>query len=60
MPRTADTLASTQLSLFEGGQADIVLTPPMRQQLATAMEALLLEIAEVLATPEVGNDEDHH
>ena len=51
--------ASIQPDLFE--QEDPLVLPALSQkeQLATLVEALLLEIAAALASGEVGDDEDH-
>jgi hypothetical protein len=48
-----------QPSLFEEEGQRIELTPAHRAQLATLVEALLLEIAAVLATGEAGDDQDN-
>jgi hypothetical protein len=55
----ADTFVRKQPGLFEQGEPDIVLAPTMRQQVAILIEALLLEIAEALASQEASNDQDH-
>jgi hypothetical protein len=59
MPRKTETRESIQLGLFEQQQPDVELPPTRRQQLAALIEALMIEIAAVLTTMEVGNDQDH-
>lgn len=59
MPRSLEVLGNPQPGLFEQGQPNITLAPAQSQQLASLIEALLLEIAAALATREVGDDEDH-
>ena len=51
--------ASIQPDLFEQDEPRVVLAPSQKEQLATLVEALLLEIAAALATGEVGDDQDH-
>ena len=51
--------ASIQADLFEQDEPRVLLALPQKQQLATLVEALLLEIAAALASGEVGDDEDH-
>ena len=41
------------------GRAYGVLAPAQKAQLATLVEALLIEIATALANGEVGDDQDH-
>jgi hypothetical protein len=59
MPRSVKARESLQPGLFEQGQPDVVLSPTRTQQLATMIEALLLEIAAALAIREVGDDQDY-
>ena len=59
MPRKTETRESIQLGLFEQEQPDVELSPTRRQQLAALIEALMIEIAAVLAMREVGDDQDH-
>ena len=59
MPRSIEALGNPQPSLFEQGQPDITLGPAQSQQLASLIEALLLEIAVALATREAGDEQDH-
>ena len=59
MPRKTKTRESIQLGLFEQEQPDVELSPTRRQQLAALIEALMIEIAAVLTTMEVGDDQDH-
>lgn len=59
MPRSIEALGNLQSGLFEQGQPDITLALAQRQQLASLIEALLVEIAVALATREVGDDKDH-
>ena len=51
--------ASIQPDLFEQDEPRIVLALSQTEQLATLVEALLLEIAAALANEEVGDDQDH-
>ena len=59
MPRKIETPQSRQPGLFEQGQPDADLSPTTKQQLATLIEAMMIEIAAALATGEVGDDQDH-
>ncbi len=51
--------ASIQPDLFEQNERRVLPVLPQKEQLATLVEALLLEIAAALASGEVGDDEDH-
>jgi hypothetical protein len=59
MPRNTELHESMQRGLFEQGQPDVELPPIRRQELATLVEALLIEIAAALANGEVCDDQDH-
>ena len=59
MTRKIGNPENLQPSLFDQNQPDIMLAPALRPQLATLIEALLLEIAGALATGEVGDEQDH-
>ena len=51
--------ASIQPDLFELGEPRVLPALSQKEQLATLVQALLLEIAAALASGEVGDDEDH-
>jgi len=51
--------ASIQPDLFEQDEPRVLPTLSQKEQLATLVQALLLEIAAALASGEVGDDEDH-
>jgi len=51
--------ASIQPSLFEQDGARDLPVPRQKEQLATLVGALLLEIAAALASGEISNDQDH-
>ena len=51
--------ASIQPDLFEQDESLVLPALSQKEQLATLVEALLLEIAAALASGEVGDDEDH-
>ena len=51
--------ASIQPDLFEQDEPRVLPSPSQKEQLATLVEALLLEIAVALAAEEVGDDQDH-
>ena len=51
--------ASSQPDLFEQEEQRVLPSPLQKEQLATLVEALLLEIAVALAAGEVGDDQDH-
>ena len=51
--------ASIQPDLFEQNRPRVLLIPSHKEQLAALVEALLLEIAAVLASGKVANDQDH-
>ena len=51
--------ASVQPDLFEQEEARALPSPLPKKQLATLVEALLIEIAVALAAREVGDDQDH-
>ena len=59
MTRKIRNLEYSQPGLFDQGEPSVVLTPTQESQLATLVEALLLEIAAALATGEAGDDQDH-
>jgi len=46
-----------QPNLFD--EPRVVLAPAQKTELATLVQVLLLEIATVLASGEIGNDQDH-
>ena len=48
-----------QQSLFDEDKPPVVLATTQMAQLATLVEALLLEIAAVLANGGLGDDQDH-
>jgi hypothetical protein len=50
---------SIQPDLFEQDGARGVPVPQRKEQLATLIEALLLEIAAAMTTREIRNDQDH-
>jgi hypothetical protein len=51
--------ASIQPDLFEQDKPRVLPVPSQKEQLATLVEALLLEIAAALVSGEVGDDQDH-
>jgi hypothetical protein len=51
--------ASIQRDLFKQDEPRVLPPPSQKEQLATLVEALLLEIAAALASGEVGDDKDH-
>jgi len=51
--------ASIQPDLFEQDERRVLRVPSQKEQLATLVEALLLEIAVALADGEAGDDQDH-
>jgi hypothetical protein len=51
--------ASIQPDLFEQDKPRVLPALSQKEQLATLVETLLLEIAVALASGEVGDDEDH-
>ena len=51
--------ASIQPDLFEQEEPRALPPPLQKEQLATLVEALLLEIAAALVSGEVGDDQDH-
>jgi hypothetical protein len=51
--------ASSQPDLFEQEEPHALPPPLQKEQLATLIETLLLEIAVALAAGEVGDDQDH-
>ena len=51
--------ASIQPDLFAQDEPLVLPALSQKEQLATLVEALLLEIAAALASGEVGDDEDH-
>ena len=51
--------ASIQPDLFKQEEQRTLPSPLQKEQLATLVEALLLEIAVALAAREVGDDQDH-
>ena len=50
---------SIQPDLFEQDEPRVLPTLSQKEQLATLVEALLIEIAAALANREVGDDQDH-
>lgn len=52
-------MKNPQRSLFDEHELHVVLAPKQANQLATLVEALLLEIAATLATEGAGDDQDH-
>jgi hypothetical protein len=50
---------SIQPDLFEQDERRVLPVPPQKEQLATLVEALLVEIAAALASGECGDDQDH-
>jgi hypothetical protein len=59
MPRRTETLESMQPGLFDQGQPNVELSPTRREELATLIETLMIEIAAAFATGEAGDDQDH-
>ena len=59
MTRKIKNLENPQRGLFDQGEPSVVMAPRQENQLATLVEALLLEIAVALATGEAGDDQDH-
>ena len=51
--------ATIQPDLFEPEERAVTPAPSQKEQLATLVEALLLEIAAALAAGEAGDDQDH-
>jgi hypothetical protein len=51
--------ASIQPDLFEQDEPRVLPVLSQKEQLATLVEILLLEIATALVSGEVGDDEDH-
>ena len=51
--------ADNQADLFEVDEPQATPAPAQKVQLATLVEALLIEIAVALARGEVGDDQDH-
>ena len=51
--------ANPQQDLFENDALHVVSLPTDKTQLASLVEALLLEIAMALAAGEAGHDQDH-
>ena len=51
--------ASIQPDLFEQGEPHALPSSIQKEQLATLVEALLIEIAVALAAREVGDDQGH-
>jgi len=51
--------ASIQPDLFEQDGQRALPVPPQKEQLATLVEALLIEIAAALASWGCGDDQDH-
>jgi hypothetical protein len=51
--------ANIQPDLFEEVEPGVLPVPAQKEQLATLVEALLLEIAMALANGEIGDDQDH-
>jgi hypothetical protein len=59
MTRRNSNLENPQPGLFDQDEPSITLAPLQTAQLATLVEALLLEIAVALATEEIGDDQDN-
>ena len=59
MMRTIGNPDDPQPQLFDRNEPSIVLTPTHRAQLATLVEALLIEIAATLATEEADDDQNN-
>ena len=51
--------ATIQPDLFEPDEPPIIPAPSQKEQLATLVEALLLEIAAALVAREASDDQDH-
>jgi hypothetical protein len=51
--------ASIQPELFEQDEPRVLPALSQKEQLATLVEALLIEIAAALANGQVGDDQDH-
>ncbi len=51
--------ASRQADLFDVDEPQATLAPAHKVQLATLVEALLIEIAAALVSGEIGDDQDH-
>jgi hypothetical protein len=51
--------ATIQPDLFEPDQPPVMPAPSQKEQLATLVEALLLEIAAALVAWEASDDQDH-
>ncbi|HWN49873.1 MAG TPA: hypothetical protein VNO18_08615 [Xanthobacteraceae bacterium] len=51
--------ASIQPDLFEQDEPRVLPVLSQKEQLATLVETLLIEIAAALVSGEVGDDEDH-
>lgn len=51
--------AVRQADLFDVDEPRATLAPAQKVQLATLVEALLIEIAVALASGEIGDDQDH-
>ena len=59
MTRTIANSENPQPGLFDQTEPSAVLTPKQEAQLATLVEALLIEIAATLASREAGHEQDH-
>jgi hypothetical protein len=51
--------ATIQPDLFEPDEPPVIPAPSQKEQLATLVEALLLEIAAALVAGEASDDQDH-
>jgi hypothetical protein len=58
MERQGAKLEDRQLGLFDQEDPGVTLDPLQTAQLATLVEALLIEIAKALATGEAGDEQD--
>ena len=58
MTRGNGDLQNPQLDLFGREEPSVALGPPHQMQLSALLEALLLEIAAVLALEGAGDDQD--
>jgi hypothetical protein len=59
MKRKNTSLKNLQMQLFAQDQPRAAMLSAQKDQLSPQVEALLIEIAEALATGEAGDDQDH-
>ena len=59
MKQKGTNLENHQLELFDQDQPCAALLSAQKAQLSAQVEALFIEIAEALATGEVGDEQDH-